>query len=354
MAKTLIRHNNKEHFLYQTSRNPPKTSKMKSLNPSISIIVPIYNREQWLSDCLDSILAQTFTNWECILVDDGSTDNSLKIAQEYAANDERFIVFSQENQGVSAARNLGLDHAQGKWLAFVDSDDEIAPDYLEILYKLGEDNNADLVNASCIYHYNGNKKLAIILNDTIYTYQEEDFGNYFNSRMPSIIKLYRLDLVKEHHLRFETKFHFAEDLIFCIEFYLRAQRFATSSKAIYKYYIRDENQHQLHKQFYDFQTEIELYNRIVSYYKQITARYPHGNKQLIFRGLTLDRLIDRLLGGIECQTKTLIQRYKMYRSIKLPIRRPEEGSLLQRLRFYLLYKQQYFLFALSRIWVNRH
>lgn len=87
---------------------------MKSPNPSISIIVPIYNREQWLSDCLDSILAQTFTNWECILVDDGSTDNSLKIAQEYAANNGRFIVFSQENQGVSAARNLGLDHAQGK------------------------------------------------------------------------------------------------------------------------------------------------------------------------------------------------------------------------------------------------
>ena len=65
------------------------------------------------------------------MVNDGSTDNSLKIAQEYAENDERFIVISQENQGVSAARNLGLDHAQGKWVTFVDSDDEIAPDYLE-------------------------------------------------------------------------------------------------------------------------------------------------------------------------------------------------------------------------------
>lgn len=327
---------------------------MKAQNPSISIIVPIYNREKWLRNCLDSISSQTFKDWECILINDGSTDNSLKIAQEYAANDPRFIVFSQENQGVSAARNLGLDHAQGKWLAFVDSDDEIAPDYLEILYKLGEDNNADLVNASSICHYNGNKELSITLNDTIYTFQAEDFGNYFNSRMPGIIKLYRLDLIKEHHLRFETKFHFAEDLIFCIEFYLRAQRFATSSKAIYKYYIRDENQNQLHKQFDDFYTEIELYNRIVSYYKQITARYPHGNKQLIFRGLTLDRLIDRLLGGIECQKKTLIQRYKMYRSIKLPLKRNVNGSFTQSLRFYLLYKQQYLFFALSRIWVNRH
>ena len=305
MAKTLIRHNNKEHFLYKTSINSPKTRKMKSPNPSISIVVPIYNREKWLRNCLDSISSQTFKDWECILVNDGSTDNSLKIAQEYAENDERFIVFSQENQGVSAARNLGLDHTQGKWLAFVDSDDEISPDYLEILHKLGEDYNVDLVNASSIYPYNGNKKRSIILNDTFYTFQEEDFGNHFYSRMPGIIKLYRLNLIKEHHLRFETKFHFAEDLIFCIEFYLRAQRFATSSKAIYKYYIRNEDKNQLHKQFDDFHTEIELYNRIVSYYKQITARYPNGNKQLIFRGLTLDSIIERLLGGIECQTRHL-------------------------------------------------
>lgn len=327
---------------------------MKSPNPSISIIVPIYNREQWLSDCLDSILAQTFTNWECILVDDGSTDNSLNIAQEYAANDGRFIVFSQENQGVSAARNLGLDHAQGKWVTFVDSDDEIAPDYLEILHKLGEENNADLVNASSNFYYNGKKTWEIILNETIYTFQEEDFGNYFNNRLPGIIKLYRHNHIREHNLRFDTKFHFAEDLIFSIQFYLHAQRFATSSKAIYKYYKRDDDQNQLHKQFYDFQTERELYNKIVSYYEQMIARYPHHKKQLIFRGLGLDALIQRLFDVIEYKTNALMQRYKMYRSIKLPIRRPIEDSLLQRLRFYLLYKQQYFLFALSRIWVNRH
>ena len=151
---------------------------MKAQNPSISIIVPIYNREKWLRNCLDSISSQTFKDWECILINDGSTDNSLKIAQEYAANDPRFIVFSQENQGVSAARNLGLDHAQGKWLAFVDSDDEIAPDYLEILYKLGEDNNADLVNASIEFVYDNNQTSSLILKDSIYNTLDEDFENY--------------------------------------------------------------------------------------------------------------------------------------------------------------------------------
>ena len=288
------------------------------------------------------------------MVNDGSTDCSLEIAQEYAANDERFIVFSQENQGVSAARNLGLDHAQGKWITFVDSDDGIAPDYLEILYKIGEENNADLVFGSILCYRNSQLGSQYILKNSVYTSSEEDFGNYFNNRLSGIIKLFRHNHIREHHLRFNTKFHFAEDLIFSIQFYLHAQRFATSSKAIYKYCHRGNSQNQLHKQFYDFQTEIELYNKILSYYEQMTAQFPHHNKQLIFKGLVLDFQIERLIDVIECKTNDLIQRYKMYRSIKLPLGRPIEGSLFQRLRFYLLYKKQYFLFALSRIWVNRH
>ncbi len=323
-------------------------------SPIISIIVPIYNREQWLRNCLESISSQTSKDWECILVNDGSTDNSLKIAQEYAANDPRFIVFSQENQGVSAARNLGLDHAQGKWITFVDSDDEIAPDYLEILHNLGEENNADIVYGSIMVYEKGNNRWSAILEDKVYDYQDEDFENFFVSRMSGIIKLFRHDHIREHHLRFDTKLHFAEDLIFTIQFYLHAQRLATSSKAIYKYSKRNDDESQLHKQFHDFQLEIELYNKIVSHYDQMIARYPHHKKQLCFRGLDFDTFIQRLLDIIEYKTNALTQRYKMYRSIKLPIRRPIEGSLLQRLRFYLLYKQQYFLFALSRIWVNQH
>ena len=197
-------------------------------SPIISIIVPIYNRGKWLPNCLDSISSQTFKDWECILINDGSTDNSLKIAQEYAANDPRFIVFSQENQGVSAARNLGLDHAQGKWLAFVDSDDEIAPDYLEILYKLGEDNNADLVNASIEFVYDNNQTSSLILKDSIYNTLDEDFENYFYIRISGIVKLYRLAIIKLHNLRFDTDFSFAEDYIFTFEFYRHAQRLAAT------------------------------------------------------------------------------------------------------------------------------
>ena len=119
------------------------TDKPNNEFPLVSIVVPIYNSASYLSRCLDSILKQTFTKWECILINDGSTDNSSEIAQNYVARDSRFGLYSQGNRGLSAARNLGLDHAKGKWLACVDSDDELQPEYLEVLYETGKKYDAD-------------------------------------------------------------------------------------------------------------------------------------------------------------------------------------------------------------------
>ena len=93
--------------------------------PKISVIVPVYNTEQYLPRCIDSILAQTFTDFELLLIDDGSKDGSDKICDEYSAKDSRIRVFHKENGGVSSARNLGLDNARGEWIIFVDSDDWI-------------------------------------------------------------------------------------------------------------------------------------------------------------------------------------------------------------------------------------
>ena len=115
----------------------------------ISIIVPVYKVEQYLCRCLDSIVAQTFTDWECILVDDGSPDDSGTICDEYAENDKRFRVFHQENAGVSAARNKGLDEAKGEWICFVDSDDWIEKEMLEKMYNLAVKNKAEVVVCGC-------------------------------------------------------------------------------------------------------------------------------------------------------------------------------------------------------------
>ena len=92
-------------------------------NPAISVIVPGYNAETTICHCVDSVLSQTFTDFECLLINDGSKDKSGEICEEYTAGDSRIRVFHKENGGVSSARNLGLDNATGEWIAFVDSDD---------------------------------------------------------------------------------------------------------------------------------------------------------------------------------------------------------------------------------------
>ena len=112
--------------------------------PLISIIIPVYNVEQYLRECLDSVLAQTYPNLEIILINDGSQDNSGKICDEYAAKDGRVQVIHQLNQGVSAARNAGLKVASGEYIGFVDSDDYIQPDMYEYLYQLISKDNADV------------------------------------------------------------------------------------------------------------------------------------------------------------------------------------------------------------------
>ena len=111
----------------------------------ISVIVPVYNAEPYLRECLDSILGQTYRELEIILVDDGSTDGSPQICEEYREKDERVRVFHTENRGQSAARNLGIDDARGEWLMLVDSDDFVSPDYCAIPLQAALEHGADLV-----------------------------------------------------------------------------------------------------------------------------------------------------------------------------------------------------------------
>lgn len=127
-----------------------------NLNPTIvnkmfSIIVPVYNAGKCLKDCLDSVCAQTFDDWECICVDDGSTDYSGAVLDEYSKRDSRFVVIHQENRGEGAARNAGLEISRGDWLAYVDSDDLVAPSLLaDVADAINKYPNADLVRFRCI------------------------------------------------------------------------------------------------------------------------------------------------------------------------------------------------------------
>ena len=113
-------------------------------NELISIVIPIYNVENYLRQCLDSIVAQTYQNFECLLINDGSPDNSADICREYVSKDSRFRYFEKENGGVSSARNLGIEHSKGEYITFIDSDDWVDSDYLEVLYTTLLEEGADI------------------------------------------------------------------------------------------------------------------------------------------------------------------------------------------------------------------
>ena len=113
--------------------------------PAITIIVANYNNDIYLDDCLKSLATQSFTDWECIIIDDGSTDGSVNIIKRWAKQDKRIIPVFQENHGVSHARNVGLNMARGRWIGFLDADDCFCADGLKILYECGEQNNVDIV-----------------------------------------------------------------------------------------------------------------------------------------------------------------------------------------------------------------
>ncbi len=121
------------------------------MEPLISVIVPVYKVEQYLGRCVESILAQTYQNTEILLVDDGSPDRCPQICEEYAKGYPKIRVFHQENKGLSGARNTGIDHARGEYLAFIDSDDVWSPYFLESLYKALAENNADI--SQCRWEY---------------------------------------------------------------------------------------------------------------------------------------------------------------------------------------------------------
>ena len=123
---------------------------MRKNNIAISVIVPVYNVEKWLDRCINSILLQSFKNFELLLVNDGSTDNSIEICNNYLKSDERISVFNKKNGGLSDARNYGLSYAKGKYIVFVDSDDYIQENYLFELYHGIHDNDAEV--AVCGYN----------------------------------------------------------------------------------------------------------------------------------------------------------------------------------------------------------
>lgn len=203
--------------------------------PLISIIVPIFKVEKYLHRCLDSIKNQTFMDWECILVDDGSPDNSGIICDEYMSKDKRFRVFHQENAGVSAARNKGLDEAKGEWIGFVDSDDWIEPNMYEYLYSDAINTKSDVV--ICGYVGQNNRRIKSVINSredaTKLLFDKNGFGGF------SFLRLVAAELVQD--IRFDANVSYMEDNEFFYYIFKKCKKIYWDNEPLYHYERREDS-----------------------------------------------------------------------------------------------------------------
>ena len=222
--------------------------------PLVSIIVPIYNAQDHIARCVESIRRQTYRNLEILLLNDGSQDVSLEVCKMYANVDPRIVLIDKANSGVAATRNMGLREARGKYLQFVDADDTIQPYATELLVQRAEESGADLV----IAHYNRITPPRPRAEDDprperltkVQTYgflmegpmTKEEFAAGLMQEPASFYygvmwnKLYRADIVREHpDVRCNEELDYSEDLYFNLSFIRYAQQFYALSTPIYNY-----------------------------------------------------------------------------------------------------------------------
>lgn len=206
--------------------------------PKISVIIPCYNTAKYLEKCLKSLINQTLKEIEIICINDGSTDNSLKILKKYTILDNRIKILTQDNQGQSVARNKGIDIATGEYIGFVDSDDWIDLNFYEELYKTAKKTNSDIImcNFACIK--NGKIKTNSVKHNKIYTNFKDKVNILSNGACWN--KIFRTELIKTNKIYFPTNI-FYEDNLFLIEAIYYSKNLTTINKTKYYYCIHDKS-----------------------------------------------------------------------------------------------------------------
>lgn len=203
---------------------------------NISIIVPVYRVEEYLAQCVDSILSQTYRDFELLLIDDGSPDSCGEICEEYARKDGRIKVFHIKNGGSSAARNFGLQHASGKYITFIDSDDWVEPDMLEYLLGILEKFNAQVATCGAFLNYENKEIAEYEAKDAVLLSSKESFKKLIYHQTftnYACSKLYSRDLFSETH--FPPKILNGEDFVGVSKVLFKAERIAHSTVAKYHY-----------------------------------------------------------------------------------------------------------------------
>lgn len=234
-------------------------------HPKISVIVPVYNAENYLHRCVDSILAQTFTDFELWLVDDGSPDRSGEICDEYARKDRRVKVAHKENGGVSSARNVGLECASGEWICFVDSDDYVDPDYLTTLYV------KDLPCSSIVMMNYWECLDVKSFRASGPEMVKRFIDNQLIQESGPCCKLFNLDILRINNIEFDVNIHMGEDGVFLLRYLCCIDNMIhLENKNLYHYVYHAGS---LSTKYYTFESEYECFLLWIKYLQKYITKY---------------------------------------------------------------------------------
>lgn len=249
------------------------------MNSLITVIVPVYNVEKYIAECIESILKQSYSNIELLLVDDGSSDNSGKICDYYATIDKRIRVFHQSNQGVSHARNTALCVAKGEWVTFVDSDDTINPDYIESLVQANSKLDKQILAVSgatridrndniCKWKQKFENKQIPLLSFSKGDYQLLDSILLFGTVLG---KLYNLEIVRSTGLQFNEQLPFNEDQLFFFKYLKHINIIASNKNTGYNYFT--DGKPSLSTSRYSYDKRLIAYYEIRYVYKELLDKF---------------------------------------------------------------------------------
>lgn len=248
-------------------------------SPLISIIVPVYNSEEHLHKCINSILNQTLTDFELLLINDGSKDRSGKICDVFAEKDKRVKVIHKENGGVSDARNAGLNIASGKYICFIDSDDWVEISYLECFFKLEKEPVATLVLQGFIKEQSNGEKIMSSLPNKIYPsseYSDLFYSTKFIKSWPFIAsKLFVNKIINENAVRFDKEVTYGEDLLFILDYLLFTTNVILISEAGYQYTYQKDS---LSRFYYPYESESKRFESIITKLRKIDVKFNFDDK----------------------------------------------------------------------------
>ncbi len=281
--------------------------------PLISIIIPVYNAERFLNDCVDSVLKQTYSNIEIVLVNDGSRDSSGEICNQYQSKEARIKVIHLENGGVSRARNKGIAACSGEYICFIDSDDTIEPDYIQNFKDSIEGDINIYIQGTRIIRKDGSIDTVLYKMTGIRSINDIFGANNLCSHGYAHGKMYNSSLIKDNKIEFPEDIKFSEDLLFVLECLIYTDKIKYIDKVGYNYFLREGN---ASSKRFAFKTELACWKSYNLIMLHLSKKYSLDLLDMKSVGEINEMLFSRIRNVLYIENHQIEERLKFYNSLQ--------------------------------------